>query len=161
MLKALFNFWKLSSVILVFFSCSTTNNTLLNKEYHALTTRYNVLFNGKEAFSVGESILKQAFEDNFYNLISVEPINLRGENIDETSIVPGFDRAEEKAVKAIQKHSIKINELQYNRQIDEAYLLLGKARYFDRRFFPALEAFNYLLEMGAKRSVFVEGKIWR
>jgi len=161
MLKALFNFCKLSFLMLVFFSCGTSNNTLFNKEYHALTTKYNVLFNGKEAFSVGESILEQAFEDNFYNLISIEPINLRGENIDETSIVPGFDRAEEKAVKAIQKHSIKINELQYNRQMDEAYLLLGKARYFDRRFFPALEAFNYLLEMGAKRSVFVEGKIWR
>ena len=161
MLKALFNFWKSSLFLLVFFSCSTTKNTLLNKEYHALTTKYNVLFNGKEAFSVGESIIEQAFEDNFYDLILVEPINLRGENKDETTIVPGFDRAEEKAVKAIQKHSIKINELQYNRQMDEAYLLLGKARYFDRRFFPALEAFNYLLEMGAKRSVFVEGKIWR
>ena len=46
-------------------------------------------------------------------------------------------------------------------KIDEAYLLLGKARYFDRRFFPALEAFNFLLKSGANQSVFVEGKIWR
>ena len=40
-------------------------------------------------------------------------------------------------------------------------LLLGKARYFDRRFFPALEAFNFLLESGAKPRIFIEGKIWR
>ena len=119
------------------------------------------MFNGKEAFAIGESILAQAFEDNFYELLPVEPINLQGENFDETTIVPGFDRAEEKAVKAIQKHSIKINEEQYNRKIDEAYLLLGKARYFDRRFFPALEAFNFLLESGAKPRIFIEGKIWR
>lgn len=133
----------------------------MNREYHTLTTKYNVLFNGKEAFSIGEEILSEAFEDNFYELLPVEPINLRGESIDQTTIVPGFDRAEEKAVKAIQKHSIKINDRQYNRQIDEAYLLLGKARYFDRRFFPALEAFNFLLETGANQSNYVEGKIWR
>ena len=133
----------------------------MNREYHTLTTKYNVLFNGKEAFAIGEEILSEAFEDNFYEVLPVEPINLRGESIDETTIVPGFDRAEEKAVKAIQKHSIKINDIQYNRHIDEAYLLLGKARYFDRRFFPALEAFNFLLETGANQSNYVEGKVWR
>jgi hypothetical protein len=31
-----------------------------------------------------------------------------------------------------------------NYQIDEAYLL-GKARYYDQRFIPALDAFNYIL----------------
>lgn len=148
-------------IFLSLLSCSTTKKGVLNQGYHALTTKYNVLFNGKEAFSVGEVILEEAFEDNFYELLPVEPINLRGENIDETTIVPGFDRAEEKAVKSIQKHSIKIKDVQYNSQMDEAYLLLGKARYFDRRFFPALEAFNFLLESGANPSNFVEGKIWR
>ena len=109
----------------------------------------------------GEKIIFKAFEENFYDLLPVEPINLSGENFDDTTIVPGFDRAEEKAVKAIQKHSIKIDENQYNSQIDEAYMLLGKARYFDRRFFPSLEAFNFLLESGASPSMYLEGKIWR
>ena len=148
-------------VTLFFNSCSTTKKRILNQEYHTLTTKFNVLFNGKEAFSIGEEILSDAFEENFYELLPVEPINLRGENIDETTIIPGFDRAEEKAVKAIQKHSLKINDIQYNRQIDDAYLLLGKARYFDRRFFPALEAFNFLLESPTNRNSYVEGKIWR
>ena len=154
-------FWIFPLGLFIFFSCSTSKKGVLNQEYHTLTTKYNVLFNGKEAFNIGEQILEQAYEDNFYELLPVEPINLRGENIDESSIVPGFDRAEEKAVKAIQKHSMNINGNQYNRQIDEAYLLLGKARYYDRRFFPALEAFNFLLKSGANQSIFVEGKIWR
>ena len=161
MFRKLFSFCTFLGLIGFQLSCSTTKNGILNKEYHTITTKYNVLFNGKEAFAIGESILAQAFEDNFYELLPVEPLNLQGENFDETTIVPGFDRAEEKAVKAIQKHSIKINEEQYNRKIDEAYLLLGKARYFDRRFFPALEAFNFLLESGAKPRIFIEGKIWR
>ena len=161
MLKAHPLFWITPLFLMLFFSCSTTKSGVLNKEYHTLTTKYNVLFNGKEAFAIGEQILEEAYEDNFYELIPIEPINLRGENIDESSIVPGFDRAEEKAVKAIQKHSMNIKGNQYNRQIDEAYLLLGKARYFDRRFFPALEAFNFLLKSGANQSIFVQGKIWR
>lgn len=161
MLKKDLFFWILLLLVGIPLSCSTSKKGLLNKEYHTLTTKYNVLFNGKEAYAIGESILSQAFEENFYELLPVEPINLRGENYDETTIVPGFDRAEEKAVKAIQKHSIKIEETQYNRQIDEAYLLLGKARYFDRRFFPALEAFNFLLESGANPNVYFEGRIWR
>ncbi|MGB1831378.1 MAG: hypothetical protein ACPHIT_04160, partial [Flavobacteriaceae bacterium] len=81
-----------------------------------MTTKYNILFNAKEAFTVGETILKEAFEEDYSSLLPIEPINLRGENFDDTTIVPGFERAEEKAVKAIQKHSIKLNEIQYNRQ---------------------------------------------
>ena len=161
MLRATLSFWIYPFFFFLTFSCSTSKKGLINQEYHTLITKYNVLFNGKEAFAIGQQILEQAYEDNFHQLISVEPINLRGENINKSSIIPGFDRAEEKAVKAIQKHSMNIKGNQYNRQIGEAYLLLGKARYFDRRFFPALEAFNFLLKSRTNQNAFIEGKIWR
>ena len=148
-------------IILMFCSCSTQKNKMLNRGYHSLNTRYNVLFNGMEAFNVGQSILEQANEDNFFEFLEVEPIAISGERMDQTTVVPGFDRAEEKAVKAIQKHSMKINGIQRNNKIDEAYLLLGKARYYDRRFFPAMEAFNYLLENYSEAKTYVEGRIWR
>ncbi len=119
------------------------------------------MFNGEQAFSVGQEILTKTFEDNFYETLSIEPIAINGENINQTTIVPGFARAEEKAVKAIQKHSININGEQRNKQIDRAYLLLGKSRYFDRRFFPALEAFNFLLENYVDEQTYVEARIWR
>jgi hypothetical protein len=41
--------------------------------------------------------------------------------------------AETKATKAIQKHSMNIDGRNF--QIDEAYLLLGKARYYDQGLF--------------------------
>ena len=56
---------------------------------------------------------------------------------------------------------MNIKGVQRNGKIDEAYLLLGKARYYDRRFFPALEAFNYLLENYADPKTYIEGRIWR
>ena len=52
---------------------------------------------------------------------------------------------EEKATKAIQRHHLDIKDVERNPQTDEAFLLLGKARYFDERYIPALEAFNYIL----------------
>ena len=81
-----------------------------------------MLHNGKEAFAVGKKILEELNEDDFFSLISVEPIFLRGESIDNATIIPGFQRAEEKSVKAIQKHSMNIKGYQKNPLIDDAYI---------------------------------------
>ena len=48
-----------------------------------------------------------------------------------------------------------------NPQIDEAYLLLGKARYFDQRFVPAMEAFNYILYKYPASDKINQARIWR
>jgi tetratricopeptide (TPR) repeat protein len=72
-----------------------------------------------------------------------------------------FDRAETKAIKAIQKHSMNIGGTEKNPQMDEAHLMLGKARYYDQRFVPALEAFNYVLYKYPKSDKIYEAKIWR
>ena len=146
---------------LIIASCSTQKNRFLNRQYHGLNTKYNVVFNGNEALNIGEEILSATIEDNFFEIIKTDPILLKGESLDDKTIVPGFDKAEEKAVKAIQKHSMNIDGVQRNSNIDEAYLLLGKARYYDRRFFPAIEAFNFLLDNSTDESVYVEGRIWR
>ena len=126
-----------------------------------MNTKYNVLFNGENSFLIGKEILSKTHEDNFYEILPIEPISINGENINETTIIPGFSKAEDKAVKAIQRHSMNINGSQRNNEIDRAYLLLGKSRYFDRRFFPALEAFNFLLENYVNEKTYVEARIWR
>ncbi len=120
-----------------------------------------MLHNGKEAFAVGKKILEELNEDDFFSLISVEPIFLRGESIDNATIIPGFQRAEEKSVKAIQKHSMNIKGHQKNPLIDDAYILLGKSRYFDRRFFQALESFNYIIENYSNPKNYLQARIWR
>ena len=144
---------KLKVIILLLFlygiqACSTQKDRFLNREYHSINTKFNVLFNGKEALDIGIAILESQSQDNFLETLPVELITLDGEDVNATASIPSFIRAEEKAVKAIQKHSINIKGVQKNRQIDKAYLLLGKARYYDRRFLPALEAFNYLAAHG-------------
>ena len=90
-------------VFIITSGCSTQKNKMINRGYHTLSTKYNVLYNGKEAFEVGRTILEQAHDDNFFELLEVEPIALNGEKMEQSTLVPGFSRAEEKAVKAIQK----------------------------------------------------------
>ena len=148
--------------ISIFSSCSRKKDKFLNRNWHSLNTKYNVLYNGNLALKAGLKEIEESYKDNYWKILPVERLSISDEfSTERENQNPNFDRAEEKAVKAIQKHSMNINGNQYNRQIDEAYLLLGKARYYDRRFFPALEAFNFLLKSGANQSIFVEGKIWR
>ena len=119
------------------------------------------MFNGEEALDIGSAILASQAQDNFLTTLPVELITLDGEDENATASIPSFIRAEEKAVKAIQKHTMSFNGQQKNDQIHKAYLLLGKARYYDRRFLPALEAFNFLLGLNSDADIFYEGKLWR
>ncbi|MFD2822481.1 tetratricopeptide repeat protein, partial [Lacinutrix iliipiscaria] len=143
-------------------SCSRKKNSFISRNYHALSARDNTLFNGFNALEKGRQTLNEGYNDNYWEILPIErmqvteEVTLPGESKNEN-----FTRAEEKAVKAIQKHGMNIKGKEYNPQIDEAYLLLGKSRYFDQRFVPALEAFNYILYKYPASNKINQAKVWR
>ena len=47
-------------VFIITSGCSTQKNKMINRGYHTLSTKYNVLYNGKEAFEVGRTYFEQA-----------------------------------------------------------------------------------------------------
>lgn len=151
-----------SSIGFIIVACSTKKDTFVNRKFHSVNTEYNVLFNGQEAFDKGEKDLFSGYQDDFWKVLPIE----RVQDLEKT-MMPGqsknenFVRAETKATKAIQKHSMYIAGEEKNSQIDEAYLLLGKARYHDGRFLPAIEAFNYVLYKYPKSSTISEVKVWK
>ncbi|WP_158840021.1 type IX secretion system periplasmic lipoprotein PorW/SprE [Polaribacter sp. L3A8] len=169
----------LLSVFTVLYSCSTRKDTLISRNWHALNTKFNVLFNGEEAFKKGVEGINENYKDDWYQQLPIEPIKFEEDKIiipnlnsgmgagfdddnkEESKATTPFGIAEEKAVKAIQKHGMNINDLERNRQIDDAYLLLGKARYYEQRFIPALEAFNYVIATYPDANLIAETKIWR
>jgi len=111
-----------------------------------MTTKYNTLYNGEVSFTEGRQALIQEYEDNYWKQLPIERLEIRDEvYLESENGNPNFLRAEEKAAKAIQKHSMNIKGVERNFQTDEAFMLLGKARYFDQRFVQSLEAFNYVL----------------
>jgi tetratricopeptide (TPR) repeat protein len=129
---------------------------------NALATRDNILYNGNIALNKGIVDLKSKYVDNFWEILPVERMQISQEQAQ-----PGqkknanFDRAETKATMAIQKHSMNIGGSEKNPQMDEAHLLLGKSRYYDQRFIPALEAFNYVLYKYPNSDKIYIVKIWR
>ncbi|WP_077403319.1 hypothetical protein [Cellulophaga omnivescoria] len=147
---------------LVFNACSTKKNAFVNREWHALNTKFNVLYNGNIAFEKGREELNANYKDNYWDLLPIERLEVTDDvKLDSENNNPNFVIAEEKATKAIQKHSMVIKDRERNPQTDEAYLLLGKARYFDQRFIPAQEAFNYVLKNYIQSDKFNEARIWR
>ncbi len=148
--------------VFTIFSCSRRKNNALNRGFHAMTTKYNVLYNGDLAFQQGKTALIESFVDDYWNILPVERMEVKEDLfLPGKSKNPSFERAEEKAVKAIQKHGMNIGGKEKNQQTDEAYLLLGKARYFDQRFVPALEAFNYILYKHPTSDKINHARIWR
>ncbi|WP_299548734.1 hypothetical protein [Seonamhaeicola sp.] len=158
-IKAIFA--SIFSVFLIV-SCSRKKDNFVSRNYHAVTAEFNALYNGYNALEQGRNNLNQSYFDDYWNILPIERMQITDE-----IVFPGqsknedFTRAEEKAVKAIQKHSMNFEEKEKNPQMDEAYLLLGKARYFDQRFIPALEAFNYILYKYPASDKINQAKVWR
>jgi len=143
-------------------ACSVKKDSFISRNSHAVSTEFNILYNGDLALQTGINELKTNYNDNFWELLPIERMQITAE-----TVLPGqtrnknFERAETKAIKAIQKHSMNIDGTEKNPQIDEAHLLLGKARYYDQRFIPALEAFNYILYKYPNSDKIYEAKVWR
>jgi hypothetical protein len=143
-------------------ACSTKKNRFTNRAFHSTTTKYNVMYNGDLALEAGLKDLKNTYQDNYWEILPVERMQLTEEEMAPTDAKnPNFERSEAKATKAIQKHSMNIGGTEYNPQMDEAHLLLGKTRYYDNRFIPALEAFNYILYKHPHSDKIYEAKVWR
>ncbi|WP_228479056.1 type IX secretion system periplasmic lipoprotein PorW/SprE [Flavobacterium soyangense] len=148
--------------LIILVACSTKKDTFLARNSHALSTRDNILYNGQIGLNKGIEGIKAEGKDNFWKRLPVERMQIKEDNTpDGKSKNANFELAEAKATKAIQKHSMNIGGQEKNYQIDEAYLLLGKARYYDQRFIPALDAFNYILYKYTNSSNIYQAKIWR
>ena len=147
----------------ILIACSTKKDKFINRNFQAVNTEFNVLYNGELALQAGLNEVRDTYVDNFWDVLPIERMQTG-----EEAVLPGqkaknanFERAEEKATKAIQKRSMLIGGSEKNPQMDEAHLLLGKSRYYDQRFIPALEAFNYILYKSPASDKIYEAKIWR
>ena len=151
----------LAIVFLVLASCSTRKDRAANRAYHQTTTKFNVLFNGEEAISAGIEAEIASHQPNFWEQLPIEPFPL----VDLFTLNPkenaNFSRGEEKAVIAVQKHSMQFGNEQRNPQIDEAYMLLGKARYYNGRYLQALDAFDYIIDQLPNTNSVNKAQLWK
>lgn len=145
-------------IVLLLAGCSTKKNTFFSRQYHQLTTRYNVHFNGNEALKSGVKKMEQQHREDYTKLL---PVFVSNNPWTRTLCSSDMDYAIEKAVKAIDKHSITVKpkrrknkdsknyesfrkKKEFNNQISKCYLLLGKAYFYKGKYALANNTFRYI-----------------
>ena len=149
-------------VVLTMVGCSTQKNTSGTRWWHAFNARYNIYFNGKEAFIDGNLEKEKGNRDNFTEQIPLYPVG----NKESRSLGSShYDRAIEKAEKDIRRHSIKakpewkggkkktdkdkewLGRKEYNPFLWKAWMLLGKAQFQKGDFDEAAATFSYMMRL--------------
>ena len=148
--------------LLTMAGCSTQKNTAGTRWWHSLNARYNIYYNGKEAFIDGNLEKEKGNRDNFTEQI---PLYMVG-NKDSRSLGSSqYDRAIEKAEKDIRRHSIKakpewkgrkkktdkdkewLGRKEYNPFLWKAWMLLGKSQFQKGDFDEAAATFSYMARL--------------
>ena len=148
-------------LVAVVAGCSTSRNTAVSRSYQALVTRYNVYFNGNEAYKKGYAAQEKAKKDNLLEILDLYPLS------DEKARSAGggdFDLAIEKSQKAIKLHSITEkpkkkngtptqadkafqNKNEYNPFLWHAWFLMADAQRQKGDFIEAASTYSYIAKL--------------
>lgn len=147
-------------ITLVSMSCSTKKNTLVSRNYHNLTSHYNIYFNAYETKREGHKKIESSYQDNFNAIL---PIDIYTQKEVARRFLPDMDKVIKKCSKVITMHSItsrpkrkgkgrqteKQREFsrknEFNKWIDDAYFLMGQAYLYKHDKFPAIQNFEYVI----------------
>ncbi len=160
----------------IFFSgCSTEKNTAVTRAYHNITTRYNVLFNAKESYKRGIKKAEQSKQDDYTQML---PLFLYGDDAVAKAVAGDMELAARKATKAVNLHSIKVkpkvsksgmsptekkfyDKREFNKYMDQCYLIIGKTYVYTNQDFQALQTFNFMqTEFPGEKSLY-EASLWK
>ena len=137
-------------------SCSSKKESFISLK--PIKAKYNILFNGNLFLDEGVKKLEDLYTENYWEILP--PIMLNNVlELESDYPTKNFTRSEEKAIKVIQKFGNENNlDSDY---INEAYLLLGKARFYDKRFISSLQAFNYITKQEKTSEIWFEANFWK
>ena len=144
--------------------CSSKKNTASTRWWQSFNTRYNVYFNGSQAFIEGSQEKESSSTDDYTVLLPLYQVgNKKNYDIGKAK----FDVAILKAEKAIKLHSIKrrpewnksrrktardiewLGRREYNPFMWKAWLLLGKSQFQKGSFDEAAATFSYMSRLYA------------
>ena len=164
-------------VAVVLNQCGTSKNTPITRTYHNLTSYYNILFNGRESFEKG---LRQYRNDYQYDFTRILPVHIHGNSKLAKSIRPQMERTIEKCSKLIRLHSITAkpeklekkgkltqeekayyNKNEFNKYVDDSYLLMGRAYYWEMEYQTASKVLEYAAREFKNEQVRDRANIWR
>ena len=146
-------------LIVVFSGCSTEKNTRASRAFHNVTSKYNIYFNANESVKAGLLSVNKRIEDDYTRIL---PIYKESDPSAAKMVKSDMDYAVIKCSKLIEIHSItkkpkrkkgggsrKYQEFaskeEFNNWIDDSYLLLGKAYFYQHNYYAAIDNFSYVV----------------
>ena len=127
--------------IILLASCSTKKNRWNRRFWHNMTSHYNVWWNGNQTMKEGEKTLRETAKDDYTKTL---PVFNYGTKQDALGLNSSMDRTIEKDAICIQRHSMRFNNKEYVRWIDDAFIDMGKAQFYKQDFVPARRIFDYV-----------------
>lgn len=133
------------------------SNTAFNRRMRGMTTHYNIHFNGQEAYNTGLTAMEQSHDEDFALRLPVHPVDGLVDAKEPKSDA-NFERAIEKCKKSVttksmtkkpkkRSNSPKDKEFQarteYNPYLHKAWVLSGKAQFYQGDFDAAAATFSY------------------
>jgi len=122
----------LTSAILL--SCSADRNNILSKAYHNTTAHFNAYFYAKERIEEIEVIVEDNYDNNYNDILKIYP------EIDSTLASTYQTQIED----GVKKASIAIQRHKNSRWVDDSYILIGLARFYDLDYVNAIKTFKYV-----------------
>ncbi|MDR1918671.1 MAG: hypothetical protein LBQ65_03365 [Tannerellaceae bacterium] len=159
-------------------SCGTSKNTKVRRLYHAVTSNYNIYYNGKTAFDEAFTSLQEGYKESYTDRILMYPISAQPK--DKATTGGAFDRAIEKGNKAVKLHSIQVKppkkpgwrndpkqrafqeQEEYNPFLRHCWMLIGQGQFYNADFLQASATFSYIARHYAQDEEMVaEARIWQ
>ena len=123
-------------------SCSTKKNKWNRRVWHNMTAHYNVWWNGNQSMKEGEKALREAVKDDYNQTLRVYNY---GTKENAMALNQQMDRTMEKDAICIQKHSMRFNNEERVRWIDDAFIDMGKAHFYKQDYVPARRTFDFVV----------------
>lgn len=130
------------SVAILAYACSTQKANWTNVQFHNTTTHYNVWWNGNESLKQGVEMLERQVKDDYTQIL---PMYKLGTKEEAMSMNPQFDRAIEKSVKGIKKHSIMVNGMEHVAYIPKCYMIMAYATFYKHDYANAASTCQMLM----------------
>lgn len=115
-------------------SCSTEKNTWTSKAYHNTTAHFNGYWYANEEIRKIEKTISDAQVDDYNGILYLFPTF-------DSAMAKGYDKEIQEAIKmaslAIQRHS-------NSKWVDDAYILVGKARHYSMDWGNAIQTFKHV-----------------
>ncbi len=125
-------FWGL--LVLIFSSCAPERNNFIGNSYQNTTAHYNAYFIAKERIKEIEETIASGHQWNYNEVLPIFP------QFDSTISKSMATQIED----CIKKASISIQRHPGSNWEDDAYTLVGMARFYGLEFVDAIETFKYV-----------------